>query len=206
MNPRTEPRLRIAIDAGERLFSVLLFTVFILRQWHSFAPKPYNTLAVISEGVLVAFMVFRRPARSLTFRPQDWLVALAGTTLPMLAMAGGKPLVPALTGTILMSAGLVFSLWAKLSIRRSFGLAAANRGVVMAGPYRWVRHPMYLGYAFVHLGYLLMNPLPWNAVLYACVWAFQVARILAEERLLNEDPAYSAFAGRVRFRLAPGLF
>jgi protein-S-isoprenylcysteine O-methyltransferase Ste14 len=91
-------------------------------------------------------------------------------------------------------------------LRRSFGLAAANRGVVRGGPYRVVRHPIYLGYLCAHLGFLLNNPTWWNAGVYAVATAFQIYRILAEERVLGADPAYAEFRKQVRWRLAPGLF
>ena len=206
MKERTERLLQLLMDMGERTFSVLLFAIYLARQWHSFALKPYNLLSVASEAIVVGFIVVRRPALSVSTRPLDWFVAFAGTALPMLAEAGGKPVASIYVGFWMMVFGLLLSLWAKLIIRRGFGIASANRGVVAKGPYRFVRHPMYAGYLFVHLGYLLMNPLPWNAVLYAVVWSFQIARILVEERLLKQDPAYVEFASRVKFRLIPGLF
>ena len=33
-----------------------------------------------------------------------------------------------------------------------------------------------------------------------------IIRVVAEERVLKADPAYAAFMGKVRYRLAPGLF
>ena len=54
--------------------------------------------------------------------------------------------------------GFVLQLSAKLTLRRSFGVVAANRGVKASGPYRLVRHPMYAGYALTHVGFLLAGP------------------------------------------------
>ncbi len=206
MNERTERLLQQIIDYAERCFSVTVFALFLVRMSYSFSIKPYNILSVISEGLVAAFIVFRRPAQTMTTRPIDWLTAFCGTFLPMMVVSGGKPLAPAVVGTVLMFGGLLLATWAKLSLRRSFGLAAANRGVVGKGPYRIVRHPMYAGYLLVHIGFLLMNPELWNLGLYMFVWALQIGRILAEERLLGLDPAYLAFSGRVRYRLAPGVF
>jgi len=206
MKAETERLLQRIIDIGERSFSVVVFVFFVARQWGSFTPRPYNTLTVISEGLLVYFMVFRRPALTMSVRPLDWFVALAGTCLPMLVVSEGRPLAPSWVGFATMSAGLLVSLWAKLFLRRRFGIAAANRGVVNGGPYRLVRHPMYAGYLLVQAGYLLMNPGLWNLAVYAAAWSFQVTRMLVEERLLMQDPQYAALVGRVRFRLVPGLF
>jgi protein-S-isoprenylcysteine O-methyltransferase Ste14 len=40
---------------------------------------------------------------------------------------------------------------------RSFGLLPAQRGLVVVGPYRFVRHPIYFGYLIGHIGFLLVN-------------------------------------------------
>ena len=55
-------------------------------------------------------------------------------------------------------------------------------------------------------GFLLFSVNVWNVAVYACAFGFQVLRIMAEERLLSEDPAYRDFAGVVRYRLIPGVF
>ena len=52
----------------------------------------------------------------------------------------------------------------KLSLGRSFGLIPANRGVVSTGVYRFVRHPIYLGYLITHVGFVVANPTMWNVV------------------------------------------
>ena len=82
----------------------------------------------------------------------------------------------------------------------------ANRGVKLGGPYRYVRHPMYAGYLLCHVAFLLLNPSPWNLVVYALCDGLQVPRILAEERLLCRDGTYAAYRARVRWRLIPGVF
>jgi len=101
---------------------------------------------------------------------------------------------------------MMFSIWGKLALRRSFGFAAANRGLVATGPYNVVRHPIYAGYLLVYLGFFILNPLAWNAAVYGATMVFFVLRIRAEERVLALDPAYAAFMQRVRYRVAPGLF
>jgi protein-S-isoprenylcysteine O-methyltransferase Ste14 len=106
----------------------------------------------------------------------------------------------------LMAGGFLLQVAAKLTLRRSFGVVAANRGVKASGPYRLVRHPMYAGYILTQLGFLLAAPVLWNLLVYAVLWSFQVLRIRAEERVLRQDPAYQALAGQVRWRLIPGLY
>ena len=206
MDPRLEQNFQRAIDLCERVFVLLLFASFAVVIFHSITARPYNVLAVISEGLVAFLIAIRRPARNITTRPMDWVIAMGGTCLPLFVRAGGAPVLPAIIGTMLMCAGLLLSIWAKLSLRRSFGMAAANRGTIIAGPYRFVRHPMYAGYFMVYAGFLLNNPLPRNFGIYAGAVFLQVMRMLAEERILKADPVYDAYSGRVRFRLIPALF
>jgi protein-S-isoprenylcysteine O-methyltransferase Ste14 len=83
----------------------------------------------------------------------------------------------------------------------------AGHRVVTTGPYAWVRHPMYSGYivwvlaAAVALGSL---PALGPALLIA---AGVVVRTVLEDRTLRAElPGYADYAGRVRFRLVPGVF
>ena len=164
-------------------------------------------LLLVSEGVVVLFILLRRPTRDISRRGSDWALGLAGTLLPLLAVAPeGAPLLPLILCEGIMIAGFALQLSAKLTLRRSFGVVAANRGVKASGPYRLVRHPMYAGYALTHVGFLLSGPVVWNLVLYGATLAIAVRRILAEERVLRADQAYAALAAKVRYRLVPGIF
>jgi len=89
---------------------------------------------------------------------------------------------------------------------RSFGVVPAHRGLKLAGPYRFVRHPMYAGYLLSHLAFLTMNCTWWNVGVYAVLYGLQVPRLLAEERLLDTDLRYRAYRTKVRYRLIPGIF
>ena len=164
-------------------------------------------LLLLSEGVVVLFILLRRPTRDISRRGGDWLVGLAGTLLPLLAVAPqGSPVAPVAICAAIMLLGFSLQLAAKLTLRRSFGVVAANRGVKASGPYRLVRHPMYAGYALTHFGFLLSVPALWNIAVYASLWCFQLLRIQAEERVLREDPAYQALSANVRHRLIPGVW
>jgi protein-S-isoprenylcysteine O-methyltransferase Ste14 len=162
---------------------------------------------LVSEGVVVLFILLRRPTQDISRRGGDWILGLAGTLLPLLAIAPhGAPLLPMRLCEAIMIAGFALQLSAKLTLRRSFGVVAANRGVKASGPYRLIRHPMYAGYALTHVGFLLSGPTVWNLAIYGTVLTIAVRRIVAEERVLREDPAYRALAEKVRFRLLPFVF
>jgi protein-S-isoprenylcysteine O-methyltransferase Ste14 len=102
--------------------------------------------------------------------------------------------------------GLVVVTSAKFSLNRRIGMAPANRGVQARWSYALVRHPMYLGYVIGQTGFLLNNATIWNAMILGFDWALQLVRIRQEEAHLGVDPAYQAYAERVRFRLIPWIY
>lgn len=194
------------VDVGERAILCMCFAALALRLIGQPNSGPYVYIVVFAEGLTVAFVLLRRYTQLVTVSPFDWAVAFLGTLLPLLVASGGEPLAPVNVCGLLMFLGLLTSLGAKLSLRRSFGIAAANRGVKVAGLYRLVRHPMYLGYGLIYVGFLLMNPTWRNLAVYAGAFVCQVLRIFAEERHLQQDPLYRNYMDQVRYRLVPGLF
>ena len=95
-------------------------------------------------------------------------------------------------------AGSALCLWCLWWLGRSFSIMAQARRLVTAGPYRLVRHPLYVCEAVVLAGIILRNP-SWPTYLLAAIGlTFQYRRILNEERVLSATfPEYAAYAARV---------
>ena len=193
------------LDRAEQVAIVLLWIVLASRV--ELSGNPWAPLLLISETAVAVFTLIRRPTDKLSLDLGDWLLAMTATCAGLLVVPG-MALVPALIplGVFFAIVGNGIQAWAKLVLRRSFGVAPANRGVKISGPYRFVRHPMYAGYAMVHLAVMILMFHPINIVIYAIGWWAQILRLLAEERLLGQDPAYAEYMQAVRWRLIPGLF
>lgn len=193
------------LDRAEQIVIVVLFCLLTWRVAGS--PNPLAVLLLLSEAAVTFFVLIRRPTTAISIRLGDWLLATTATAAPLLvAPVSESPAALIVPGVLLVLLGNCFQVWAKFVLRRSFGIAPANRGVKMSGPYTVVRHPMYAGYLVAHIGLFMLNPTVFNAVVYAIAWWAQLLRILAEERLLSEDETYRAFRQKVRFRLVPGVF
>lgn len=200
---------RLDLDIVEKTLVASFMALLALRLVPQAAAtlSPPILLLLLSESVVVLFILLRRPTRDISRRPADWALGLAGTLLPLMAIAPeGEALAPIGLCAGLMTAGFLLQLWAKLTLRRSFGVVAANRGVKASGPYVLIRHPMYAGYALTHIGFLLAGPALWNVAVYGGTLIIAVRRILAEERVLMADPAYRALAEKSRYRLLPFVF
>lgn len=79
--------------------------------------------------------------------------------------------------------------------------------VAMGGPYRYVRHPGYLGIILFHLAVPFMLNSLW-ALIPACAVAlvFIVRTQLEDRTLCAELDGYRDYAARVRHRLLPGVW
>jgi len=193
------------MDRVEQVAIVVLWIFLVQRV--EISGNPYAPLLLISETAVAIFALIRRPTDKLSMELGDWLLAITATSAGLLIIPG-VTLVPALAplGVFFAVGGNFVQAWAKLVLRRSFGVAPANRGIKLTGPYRYVRHPMYAGYLLVHVGVMILMFSPINMVIYAIGWWAQILRIRAEERLLSQDPEYAAYMTTVRWRLIPGVF
>ena len=193
--------------ASNSLLGVLfaLFAYAAFTNWRATGHVQSLVLAV-QEFMIVGLAITRRPSQEETRAPWDWLVAFVGTAAPLLQRPGLT--LPAFEsfGLAIQVIGTVLATVAVGSLGRSFGIVAANRGVQTSGMYRFVRHPLYGSYMVGYLGYLLGNLSVLNILLICLTVLCQYARAVAEERILLRDPAYQAYAQRVRFRFIPYLF
>ncbi|MDB5691492.1 MAG: hypothetical protein JWO81_555 [Alphaproteobacteria bacterium] len=198
-------RFTLALDMFERLMVVVLTIFFLSRLIPHVGEGPYNLLIMVSEGMTALCMVIRRPGPMAT-TAYAWIIAMVGTWSPLLVMPGGIQWLPVPVATAMMVAGLMCSISAKIFLRRSFGIVAANRGVQRDGPYRAVRHPIYFGYLITQAGFLSISYSGWNLLVYTACWLAMVLRIRAEEAVLAEDEAYRDYRRHVRYRLLPAIW
>jgi protein-S-isoprenylcysteine O-methyltransferase Ste14 len=104
---------------------------------------------------------------------------------------------------ILVSFGIY--IWATMALGFKFG-NLVNRGIVIAGPYRFMRHPAY---AAKNLAWwldntqVLTNP---GAALSLAVWnVIYWVRGMTEERHLSHDAAYRAYKAITPSRFLPSF-
>lgn len=146
------------------------------------------------------------------------LVVLGGLLLPPLAglearyghtTGFGLPVEIIALAAIL--AGYIIGSWALIENRFFAGTVRiqTERGhtVVTSGPYRWIRHPGYLGALVTYLATPFLLGSAW-AIAPAILLVFVlIVRTQLEDQVLQQDlPGYRQYAARVRHRLLPGIW
>ncbi|HEY6073427.1 MAG TPA: isoprenylcysteine carboxylmethyltransferase family protein, partial [Anaerolineales bacterium] len=79
--------------------------------------------------------------------------------------------------------------------------------VSSGGPYRYVRHPGYLGALLLHLGVPFMLNSLWALIPAILIALVLIVRTAMEDQTLHAElPGYKEYAQRVRYRLLPGVW
>jgi len=190
----------LAVTAAELAFLVYQTPTFTLVDW----------IYVLQHVLVLGISLTRRAPAALDRSIGTGAAVIVAYAYPYAQVAylrwvPGEAAWPE-AGFVLVSAAAVLSLASLLTLGRRFGVRPALRGLATSGPYRVVRHPMYLAYVIADVGYNLQE---WNfgtALMVLAGWASLLYRISAEERVLAQHSDWRAYAAAVRYRLLPGLW
>jgi protein-S-isoprenylcysteine O-methyltransferase Ste14 len=163
---------------------------------------------LLKTAIMAAFAYFvlvrppsRRPTRAVVA-----VVACVAAAVGAVALRGPADDVPLpllLAGELIALFSSAWLLASVLALGRCFGILPEARGLVTRGPYRLVRHPVYLGELGICAGLIIGAPTIWNLACAAVIVSAQVVRMGLEERVLEtEFPEYADYARRTP-RLIP---
>jgi protein-S-isoprenylcysteine O-methyltransferase Ste14 len=162
-------------------------------------PTVLSGLVALHNTLLAVLYLNRYP--STRYDQKGLYLGLLAAALPT---ATPLPDSPGILLTLAALAGYGLILWSLLTLGSRFGIAPADRGLVTGGPYRLVRHPMYLGELLLRGALVAAAPDILLALLLSLsLGAIQVLRIRREEQILCGYPLY---ASQVRYRLLPGVW
>jgi protein-S-isoprenylcysteine O-methyltransferase Ste14 len=202
------PAYLFALPLGARVWGFMHWSHGT--SFHDQAQNVQEVVTIVFLALVVLLFAVRR--RAIKGQRASWLpgaVALLGTFL--LNVVAYLPIEDSTsTDALLASIGVVtvgtlFTIWSLATLGRCFGLFPEVRGLVMRGPYRLVRHPVYLGELISALGLLLVKPHPIVFAVFAAFVALQYWRTIYEERALSAayPDEYPTYTHQVP-RLVPG--
>ena len=208
--PTSDPAEGRRVEWLLRAFALLAYgtmVAIVARHWWADTTRHTLLLLLVSEGLTLALIFFARRAshRDLSAAAMVSTV-LALTFFLWFDYADTAHFIPEWAGVALQVFGMLWQISAKVVLGRSFGLLPAARGIVTGGPYRVVRHPIYLGYLVGHLGFLLSNFSLQNVLVLGALYVAQTIRMLREEAVLGGSAEYRDYTRRVRWRIVPFVY
>lgn len=82
-----------------------------------------------------------------------------------------------------------------------------DHSVIASGPYRFVRHPMYVGLILLNISLALILGSMWTLVIALLIAALVLWRTAREDQTLRlELPGYEEYTSVTRYRLMPGIW
>lgn len=171
-------------DYGKYFGSAMMigFGVLAFYRWHQ-TQLIFFLLLVLRDFAAGYFFLKRKAAQS---KGPPFLKALAyiSSAMPLLYFG------PTVSSKVLflvsdLSAiiGFLIVAFATIELGTSMGISPANRGFVHTGIYRYIKHPMYLGYVISEIGLVILNPL--NIVLFSISLSLYLLRTKSENKIFQ---------------------
>jgi protein-S-isoprenylcysteine O-methyltransferase Ste14 len=167
---------------------------------HASAVVLHALLGAIFYFMLAIFTLTRKPIILRDGQLVGWILPAA--TMFSFGIAGSGSIQPVSIAIILLAimliiAGMMFSLYSLRYLGRHFGIVADVRGLVTTGPYRLVRHPLYLGEATVLAGIVMVTATSQIVFAFAIAMMLQALRARREERRITQVfPEYREYSSR----------
>jgi protein-S-isoprenylcysteine O-methyltransferase Ste14 len=178
---------------------------------HAQASSLQELVTIVFLGLVVVLFAIRR--RTLATGHATLIpgaVALVGTFLlnavAYLPLEDTTSTEALLASSAIVIVGTLWTIWSLATLGRCFGIFPEVRGLVRRGPYRVVRHPVYLGEVISAIGMVVAKPNALIVLIFVAFVLLQYWRAIYEERALSAafPEEYPAYARRVG-RLIPGV-
>lgn len=143
---------------------------------------------VLSFRDLIAsyFLAKRQDAEVKSTRTMA-IIAYISSGLPLLyysAQFGLEIRLYRLIADLLTIVGFLVVTWATIDLGTKLGVSPAKRGAKQTkGIYRFISHPMYLGYVIAQSGWILINS--WNTIIFIISILLFIIRANEEKRILS---------------------
>ncbi len=166
--------------SGSVIMAVLAVLSFI--KWMNTTWFFYLLLAF--RDLYLVFFFIKRHEATVVANSKQKIMAYASSALPLVYQSGFVTAESSRVATFLFVIGFTVSTLALVDLGYSFGVSPGLRKPIRNGLYRFVSHPMYIGYCIAEIGMIIVAPCP-NAVIFLLSVTLYLARASAENNLLK---------------------
>lgn len=164
---------------------MLTFGIISLLRWRSSGETFF--LLLFFRDTIAAFFLIRREESERNGSPLIACIAYISSGLPLLyfsAPYGIETNIVKLSADLFAIVGFLIVTWATIDLGTKLGVSPAKRGdKCVKGLYRFIKHPMYVGYAIAQVGWIFINEL--NVVIYLVSISLFLIRSKYEDRILS---------------------
>jgi protein-S-isoprenylcysteine O-methyltransferase Ste14 len=170
----------------------IVFLIHRIAQYHNFLVKPlWAVETFIFFAILISYAIRTEP-RERSSGIKEILIPLIGAVTPFALLL--TPPSPWTYHNIYglyavfywMTATTALTLWGIWTLRRSFSITVEVRTLVTNGPYRWLRHPIYLGETLTAVGVLVWRFSLQSLAIFLTFVIIQILRARWEEDKLKK--------------------
>jgi protein-S-isoprenylcysteine O-methyltransferase Ste14 len=192
-----------------RISIIALLIGFLIQRISSYNLYLVKPLWVMETLIFIVFLVsylIRKDPVCRSRGTKEIIVPLIGGVLPFALLFSPPNLfiaVSPLAGQVIfywMTAATALTVWGLWTLRRSFSITVEARDLVVSGPYRFVRHPIYLGEMLTALAVAVWRFSLLNFLIMTLFVVIQLLRAKWEEdKLALIFPDYSIYAAKTRW-------
>jgi protein-S-isoprenylcysteine O-methyltransferase Ste14 len=185
---------------------LIIFLIHRVGQYNLYLVKPLWFVETLVFVVFIVSYMFRLDPVERSRGVKEIIVPLTGGVLPFALLFSPPSTIIAGKWLMLqiifywMTAATAFTVWSLWTIRRSFSITVEARSLVTGGPYRWVRHPIYLGEILTALAVTIWRFSLLNVVVFTVFVIIQLFRSRwEEEKLARVFPAYKEYCIKAKW-------
>jgi protein-S-isoprenylcysteine O-methyltransferase Ste14 len=185
---------------------LIIFLVYRISLYSYYLVKPLWVAETIIYAVFLVSYAIRIDPVERSRGLKEIIIPLIGGILPFALLSSPPNLLMSGNWLIIhiifywMAAAAAFTIWSLWTLRYSFSITVEARSLTTCGPYRWIRHPVYLGEILTALAVTIWRVSIFNIVIFTLFVIIQLLRAKWEEvKLSRIFAAYSIYAAHVKW-------
>ena len=183
---------------------LFVFLIYRVSLYNSYLVKPlWIAETLIYVVFLISYAIRINPVER-SRGSKEIIIPLIGGVLPFALLSSPPGLLTAGNWLMIyvifywMTGATLLTVWGLWMLRSSFSITVEARALITNGPYRWIRHPIYLGEILTALAVTVWRFSIPNVAIFLLFVIIQLFRAKWEEAKLSRVfAAYSIYAARV---------